>query len=138
MKNYLLYFLLFCFTMEQACTPSILKKVKVTRTITKPINLNYAINQVGNFQTYQLIDSRDITNLFDPENNQVSSATIEKIDIHDVYNNPSRVVKMIRHACSFEKARLENRRKYHEQMLRLAKAPVRRERRLRTEILKNK
>lgn len=82
MKNYLLFFLLFCFTIDQACVPSILKKVKVTRTVTKPINLNYAINQVGNFQTYQLIDSRDITNLFDPENNSVSSATIERMDIH--------------------------------------------------------
>ena len=70
--------------------------------------------------------------------NYNSTAELEKIDIHDVYNNPSRVVKMIRHACSFEKARLENKKKYHEQMLRLAKAPVRRERRLRTEIFKNK
>lgn|GEM_PF-3017267 len=84
MKNYLLYFLLLCFTLQQACAPSILKKVKVSRTVTKTIQLNYAINQVGNFQTYQLIDSRDITNLFDPENNKVSSATIEKIDIQGV------------------------------------------------------
>ncbi|MFN8346540.1 MAG: hypothetical protein U0X91_16165 [Spirosomataceae bacterium] len=82
MKNLLLYLFLFCFTMQQACIPSVFKKVKVTRTVTKPINLNYSINQVGNFQTYQLIDSRDITNLFDPENNRVSSATIEKMDIH--------------------------------------------------------
>lgn len=70
--------------------------------------------------------------------NYNSTAELEKIDIHDVYNNSPRVLKMIRHACSFEKARLENRRKYHEQMLRLAKAPIRRERRPRTEIFKNK
>jgi hypothetical protein len=82
MKNYLLYLLLLCFTLQQACVPGIYKKVKVTRTVTKPINLKYAINQVGNFQTYQLIDSRDITNLFDPENDRVSSATIERMDIH--------------------------------------------------------
>lgn len=81
MKNYLLYLFLLSFTIEQSCVPAILKKVKLTRTVTKTINLNYAINQVGNFQTYQLIDSRDIINLFDPENDRVVSATIEQIDV---------------------------------------------------------
>ena len=70
--------------------------------------------------------------------NYNSTAEFESIDIQDVYNNSPRIIKTIRHACSFEKARIENRRKYHEQMLRLAKAPVRRERRLRTEIFGNR
>lgn len=84
MKSFLLYFFLLCFTLQQACTPGIFRKVKVTRTVTKAINFNYSINQVGNFQTYQLVGSRDITNLFDPENNRVSSAIIERINIHGV------------------------------------------------------
>lgn len=70
--------------------------------------------------------------------NYNSTAELDLIAIQDVYNSPPRVVKIIRHASSFEKARLEKRKKYHEQMLRLARGPIRREKRPRTEIFGNK
>lgn len=77
----LLLLLLITSVMLQGCA---YQRRKVTRTVTKTIELNFSINQVGNFQTFRLIDNRDIIDLFSPTDNSVTSAEIEKIDIRSV------------------------------------------------------
>jgi hypothetical protein len=67
-----------------------------------------------------------------------SSEELESIEIADVYHNSPRLLKIIRHASSFERARLEKRLKYHNQMLALAQMPIRRTKRPRTVIFANK
>ncbi|MEZ4901501.1 MAG: hypothetical protein R2822_06950 [Spirosomataceae bacterium] len=42
------------------------------------------MNQVGNFQSYKLVDNRDIIDLFDPTDKSIVSANIERIDIKSV------------------------------------------------------
>lgn len=77
----LLFLLLIASVMLQSCA---YKRIKVTRTVRKTIQLNYAINQVGAFQTFKLVDNRDIIDLFSPTDNSVVRAEIEKIDIQGV------------------------------------------------------
>lgn len=77
----LLFLLLIASVMLQSCA---YKRTKVTRTVRKTIQLNYAINQVGAFQTFKLVDNRDIIDLFSPTDNSVVRAEIERIDIQGV------------------------------------------------------
>lgn len=77
----LLFLLLTSSIVLQSCS---YQRRKVTRTVTKTINLNFSVNQVGSFQTFRLIDNRDIIDLFSSTNNSVVSAEIEKIDIQSV------------------------------------------------------
>ena len=75
----LLFLLIISSIVLQGCYS--IQKRKISRTVSKTIELNFAINQVGNFQSFQLIASRDIIDLFDPTNHSIASAEIQRIDI---------------------------------------------------------
>ncbi len=77
----LLFALMLSTILLQSCT---YKKVKVSRTVSKTLNFTFNVNQVGNFQSYQLMAARDIIALFDAERNSVVSAEIKNIDIKTV------------------------------------------------------
>lgn len=77
----LLFALMLSTILLQSCT---YKKVKVSRTVSKTLNFTFNVNQVGNFQSYQLMAARDIIALFDAENNSVVSAEIKGIDVKSV------------------------------------------------------
>jgi hypothetical protein len=75
----LLFLLLISSVVLQGC--QFIQRRKISRTVSKTINLNFSINQVGNFQSFRLIPSRDIIDLFDPTTNGIASAEIQQIDI---------------------------------------------------------
>ena len=50
-----------------------------------------------------------------------SNKEMNSIHIPDVFSNTPRLLKILRHASSFEKARIERRKQYHEQMMARAK-----------------
>ena len=86
MKN-LSYLLLFALLFQQGCgSPRIYKKTKITRTVSKVLNLNFSVNQIGDFKTLTFLDNRDIISLFEQEseNISISSSTIDKIDVKGV------------------------------------------------------
>lgn len=81
------YFLLLLCVLEQSCgSPRIYKKTKITRTVSKAIDLNFSVNQVGDLKTFQLITGRDIIEAFYGERPDISilSTNIETIDVRGV------------------------------------------------------
>lgn len=75
----LLFLLLISSIVFQGCYS--IQRRKISRTVSKTIELDFSINQVGNFQSFKLIASRDIIDLFDPTNHSIASAEIQNIDI---------------------------------------------------------
>jgi hypothetical protein len=86
----LLFLLLISSIVLQGCYS--IQRRKISRTVSKAINLNFSINQVGDFQSFRLIPSRDIIDLFDPTKNGIASAEIHRIDIKSV-NIGANVIK---------------------------------------------
>ncbi len=67
---------IFLFSCEEETT-----KIKVSRTATKTIVLNYDINSKGSFSSTSFVNSNQIINEFDKEAG-FRGAEIEKLDIH--------------------------------------------------------
>lgn len=80
MKKLLLLLLISSITL-QSC---FYQRKKVTRTVSKTVNLVFSVNQVGDFQSFQRFSNRDIIDVFAPTNSSVLSADIERIDIRGV------------------------------------------------------
>lgn len=60
------------------------KYIRVTRTVTKTVNLPFNINQVGNFNSTSIVDARTIVNLFSNDGSDVYDSRIDEVDIQGI------------------------------------------------------